>query len=159
MGRKLPGPRLRGGIGAEAQRHGVSFAYHNHGYGQHPIDGEIPLHLILKKTDPTLVFFEMDIYWTAAGGGDPIQLLKDYPTRYKMLHLKDMKELQHFSGNGGDPSQWMALFPYMTSVGDGVLDIKGIVRRRTGSGLSITSSSRTRWPTRKLHSGGRRTIC
>lgn len=121
-------------IGAEAQRNGLRFAYHNHGYGQHPLDGEIPLHLMLNKTDPALVFFEMDIYWTTAGGGDPIQLLKDYPTRYKMLHLKDMKELRHFKGDGGDPSQWMALFPYMAPVGDGVLDIKGIVAqaRRIG---------------------------
>lgn len=114
-------------IGEQAQRNGLRFAYHNHGYGQHPLEGEIPLHMMLKKTDPARVFFEMDIYWTTAGGGDPIQLLEDYPTRYKMLHLKDMKELRHFSGDGGDPSQWMALFPYMTAVGDGVLDIKGIV--------------------------------
>ena len=69
------------------------------------------------------MFFEMDIYWTAAGGGDPV--LKDYPVRYKLLHLKDMKERRQFKGDGGDSSQWIELFPYMTSVGDGVLDIRG----------------------------------
>ena len=76
-----------------------------------------------------------------------------------MLHLKDMKELQHFSGDGGDPSQWMALFPYMTSVGDGVLDIKGIVAQgAAGSGLSILWSKQDTVanPGKKLHSGGRR---
>jgi len=122
-------------IGEEARRNGVKFAYHNHGYGQHPMQGEIPLNLLFKQTDPALVFFEMDIYWTTAGGGDPIQLLEDHPKRYKMLHLKDMKELQHFKGDGGDPSQWMAMFPYMTSVGDGVLDIKGIVAQAQRAGI------------------------
>jgi sugar phosphate isomerase/epimerase len=122
-------------IGNEARRNGLKFAYHNHGYGLHEMQGQIPLQLMLQQTDPTLVFFEMDIYWTAAGGADPVQYLKDYPTRYKMLHLKDMKERRQFRGDGGDPSQWIELFPYMTSVGDGVLDIKGIVSQGHRSGV------------------------
>jgi sugar phosphate isomerase/epimerase len=122
-------------IGNEARRNGLKFAYHNHGYGLHEMQGQIPLQLMLQQTDPTLVFFEMDIYWTTAGGADPVQYLKDYPTRYKMLHLKDMKERRQFKGDGGDPSQWIELFPYMTSVGDGVLDIKGIVSQGRRSGV------------------------
>ncbi len=122
-------------IGGEARRHGLRFAYHNHGYGWHEQEGEIPLKVVLQRTDPKLVFLEMDIFWTTAGGADPVQLLKDYPTRYKMLHLKDMKEKRHFSGDGGDPSQWVALFPYMTTVGGGVLDIKGIVSQARLNGV------------------------
>ena len=122
-------------IGNQARRHGVKFAYHNHGYGLHEMQGRIPLELILQQTDPALVFFEMDIYWMTAGGGDPVQYLKDYPSRYKLLHLKDMKERRQFRGDGGDPSQWIELFPYMTSVGDGVLDIKGIVSQGHRSGV------------------------
>ncbi len=122
-------------IGKEARRNGVKFAYHNHGYGLREMQGQIPLQLMLQQTDPTLVFFEMDIYWTTAGGADPVQYLKDYPTRYKMLHLKDMKERRQFKGDGGDPSQWIELFPYMTSVGDGVLDIRGIVSQGHRSGV------------------------
>jgi sugar phosphate isomerase/epimerase len=122
-------------IGSEAHRYGLKFAYHNHGYGLHEMQGQIPLKLLLQQTDPALVFFEMDIYWTTAGGGDPIQYLKDYPTRYKLLHLKDMKERRQFRGDGGDPSQWIELFPYMTSVGDGVLDVKGIVSQGRRSGV------------------------
>jgi len=82
---------------------------------------------LFERTDPKLVYLEMDIFWTTAAGMDPIQLLKDYPTRYKQLHLKDMKEKRVFKGDGGDPVQWMELFPLMASAGDGVLDLKGIV--------------------------------
>lgn len=122
-------------IGAQARSHGLKFGYHNHGYGLREVQGQIPLEIILRRTDPNLVFFEMDIYWTVAGGADPVQLLRENPTRYKLLHLKDMKELRHFRGDGGDPGQWIELFPYMTSVGDGVLDIKGIIAQALMSGV------------------------
>ena len=114
-------------IGEDAKKNGVKFGYHNHGYGIKPMDGQIPLQIILDNTDPNLVFFEMDIFWTTAGGADPIEYLKKYPNRYKMLHLKDMKEKKQFAGDGGNMGEWMPLFPLMASAGDGVLDLKRII--------------------------------
>lgn len=114
-------------IGAEAKKNGFKFLYHNHGYGLQEIEGTIPLNLLLENTDPELVFFEMDIFWTVAGGADPIDYLEAYPDRYHLMHLKDMKEDVRFSGDGGTPDQWMPLFPYMTNTGEGVLDLKGII--------------------------------
>lgn len=122
-------------IGEQARSSGLKFAYHNHGYGLQEMQGQIPLKVILQRTDPGLVFLEMDIYWTTAGGADPVAYLKEYPSRYKMLHMKDMKERRRFKGDGGDPGQWMELFPYMTAVGDGVIDIKGIVAQAHRSGV------------------------
>jgi len=122
-------------IGEQAQREGLKFAYHNHGYGLHEMEGHIPLNVILEQTDPRLVSLEMDIFWMTAGGGDPVEYLKTYPDRYRMMHLKDMKKLMHFKGDGGDPSQWIDLFQYMTTVGDGVLDIKAIVAQARKSGV------------------------
>jgi sugar phosphate isomerase/epimerase len=122
-------------IGEQAHRSGVKFAYHNHGYGQHPLEGQIPLEVMLAGTNRDLVDWEMDIYWTVAGGGDPAALLRSHPNRYRLMHLKDMKVLKHFAGDGGDPAQWEALFSYMTTVGDGVLDIKSIVQQARKSGV------------------------
>ncbi len=114
-------------IGEKAKKAGLKFAYHNHGYGLTEMDGQIPLELIFDQTDPNLVFFEMDIYWTVAGGADPIDYLKSYPGRYHLMHLKDMKKKVKFSGDGGAPGQWIELFPYMTVLGEGVLDIPSII--------------------------------
>ncbi|HEY9116770.1 MAG TPA: sugar phosphate isomerase/epimerase, partial [Roseivirga sp.] len=100
-------------IGESAKKEGLKYIYHNHGYGFHEMEGEIPIDLILDQTDPELVFMEMDIYWTAAGGADPVDYLKKHPGRYIAMHLKDMKEKKQFSGDGGDPTQWIELFPYM----------------------------------------------
>lgn len=122
-------------VGADAKSKGLKFGYHNHGYGLSPMEGQIPLHLLLERTDPSLVFFEMDVYWTAAGGADPVELLRTHPTRYKMLHLKDMKERKRFRGDGGDSMQWVELFPYMTTAGDGVLDLRAIVAQAKRSGV------------------------
>lgn len=114
-------------IGAAAKKRGIKFAYHNHGYGLSEVDGQIPLNLLLDHTDPDLVFLEMDLFWTIAGRANPIQYLKKYSGRYHCMHVKDMKEMKNFSGDGGNPSQWMALFPNMTSAGKGVVDLKSII--------------------------------
>lgn len=121
-------------IGEEAKKAGIKFGYHNHGYGLHEMEGKVPLQFILENTDPKLVFLEMDLYWTVAGGADPITYLKKYEGRYTMMHVKNMKKLMHFSGDGNDPAQWMELFPYMTTADDGVLDLKSILAtaRETG---------------------------
>lgn len=114
-------------IGENAKKAGIKFAYHNHGYGLAPMEGQIPLQVILKGTDKNLVFFEMDLYWTTAGGANPVDLFKQNPNRYNLVHIKDMKEKVHFSGDGGNSKQWIELFPYMTNAGSGVLDLKTIL--------------------------------
>lgn len=115
-------------IGEQARKNGIRFAYHNHGYGLQEEHGKMPLDIIFAETDPDLVFFEMDIYWTTAGGVNPISLLKKYGQRYQLLHLKDMQPKKQFSGDGNDMSQWMEMFPYMTSAGEGELGVGEIVK-------------------------------
>jgi len=123
-------------IGANAKKEGIKFAYHNHGYGIKPTeDGTVPLEIIIDNTDPDLVFLEMDVFWTTAGGADPVTWLKKYPNRYHLLHLKDMKPKKTFTGDGGDPSQWMELFPYMTTTGDGELAVAEIVKTGLETGV------------------------
>jgi sugar phosphate isomerase/epimerase len=122
-------------IGAEAKKSGIKFAYHNHGYGLSELEGQIPLELIFANTDPALVFFEMDLYWTTAGGADPITLLKKHTGRYNLMHVKDMSKKVRFSGDGGDPKQWIELWPYMTTAGKGVLDLKSIISTAKENGV------------------------
>ncbi|MFR8355111.1 MAG: sugar phosphate isomerase/epimerase family protein [Parabacteroides sp.] len=81
---------------------GIPFGYHNHDFefakvvpggtgavfGRHN-KGEKIYDLFLKDTDPDLVFFEMDVYWTVIGQNDPVEYMKKYPDRIKLLHIKD----------------------------------------------------------------------
>ena len=122
-------------IGGKAKQVGLKFVYHNHGYGFNKIENQVPIELVFDQTESNLVFFQMDLFWTIAGGMNPSDLLNAYPGRYVSMHVKDMKKLTRFSGDGGDPSQWMELFPEMASLGDGVLDIPKIISTAQKQGV------------------------
>jgi sugar phosphate isomerase/epimerase len=122
-------------IGEEAVKLGLRFGYHNHGYGLQELDGIIPVQMIIENTDPKSVFLEMDLFWTVAGGVDPIAWLQKYPGRYKMMHVKNMKQKVKFSGDGGDPQQWIELFPQMSTADAGALDLKSILGAAKKSGV------------------------
>lgn len=122
-------------IGKNAREEGIRFGYHNHGYGLKPWGEERPIDIILEQTDPDLVFFEMDLFWTTAGGINPIELLDKHPNRYKMLHIKDMKPIKEFQGDGSSPQEWFGLFPNMTSCGKGDIDLNGIIKKSKEIGV------------------------
>ncbi|MDR0429865.1 MAG: TIM barrel protein [Tannerellaceae bacterium] len=45
--------------------------------------------IFIANTDPSLVCFELDVYWTVRGGNDPLEYLLKHPDRIKALHIKD----------------------------------------------------------------------
>jgi sugar phosphate isomerase/epimerase len=114
-------------IGESAHANGITFFYHNHGYGHQEMEGVIPFDLILKETDPEKVKMQMDVFWFTAAGVDPIKTLEANPGRFPLLHVKDMKEKKTFSGDGGNMQEWMGLFPFLTDAGQGVLPLEEIL--------------------------------
>lgn len=99
--------------GEIAKEAGTRFAYHNHGYSFEKIDGEYPQDVLMRRCDPELVDFELDIYWVAAVNADPADWLKRYPNRFKLGHVKDITrngEPQTTTlGQGG--IDWATLLP------------------------------------------------
>ena len=51
--------------------------------------GDVVYDLLLDGTDPSLVFFEMDVYWTVMGQNDPLEYFEKYSDRFPILHIKD----------------------------------------------------------------------
>jgi len=45
--------------------------------------------IIVENTNPHYVAFQVDVMWAADGGADPVELLRQYPTRIQLLHIKD----------------------------------------------------------------------
>ncbi|MBN8576379.1 MAG: sugar phosphate isomerase/epimerase [Cytophagales bacterium] len=134
-------------IGKRMADYGLTLVYHNHGYEHWHENGQTPMEILLKNTDPQHVVFEMDIFWMTAGGASPVEFLKSNPGRFKLLHLKDAQEPIRFSGDGGTPDQWMTLFPKMADPGTGVFDIKGIVAQAVKSGAEHFYLERDLTPT------------
>jgi len=71
---------------------GMKFYYHNHGYEFARYKDGTLFDLLVAKTDPKYVHFQMDVLWTVFPGQDPAALLKKYPDRWLLLHLKDLKK-------------------------------------------------------------------
>ena len=77
-------------VGKRLKEHGIQFFYHNHGYEFYPYKDGTLFDLMMAKTDPELVKYQMDILWTVFPGQDPVKLLKKYPDRWLSMHLKDL---------------------------------------------------------------------
>ena len=81
---------------------GIQFFYHNHGFEFYPWkDGKTLFDLLMEKTDPELVKMEMDVMWTVFPGQDPVKLVKKYPDRWVLFHLKDLKKGVEGNMSGG----------------------------------------------------------
>ena len=78
-------------LGTMTKAAGMRLAYHNHDYefGAAPSGSGTILDAMIAGTDPSLVDFEMDVYWVTKAGSDPLALMAKYPGRFPLLHLKD----------------------------------------------------------------------
>ena len=80
-------------IGKKCADAGMKYGYHNHSHEFRKVEDKVMLDYMLENTDPQNVFFEMDVYWTVMGKASPVAYFKKYPGRFKLLHIKDQKEI------------------------------------------------------------------
>lgn len=69
---------------------GLRLAYHNHDFEFEKFGETTGYQILLNETDKNLVDFELDLYWVARSGNDPLKLFKQNPGRFTMWHVKDM---------------------------------------------------------------------
>jgi len=110
-----------------AAEHGLAFGYHNHWWECQPVDGHYPYRIMLERLDPA-IFFEIDVYWARTGGVDPVSMVREIGRRAPLLHIKD--------GPATAPE------PPMVAVGEGALDIPGIIRAGQGTEWLIVELDR-----------------
>lgn len=118
---------------ARAKDMGIRFAFHNHDYEFRPlpspariaagpgITAKTGYDVLMQETDPELVFFEVDCYWVAQAGRDPLSLLRLLGNRLKLLHLKDRAPGFPTSFDMGQSSS------HFVPVGRGTLDWPSIL--------------------------------
>jgi len=76
-------------LGAQCRTAGFHFGYHNHAHEFADVAGQSMWERLVAATDPTLVGFELDVFWAAAAGADPVALIGQHGARLPLLHLKD----------------------------------------------------------------------
>ncbi len=111
------------------RENGMKFCYHTHGYEFRPYQNKTLFDYLVTHTDPKYVNYEMDVFWVKQPGQDPVALLKKYPTRFSMLHLKDRKPGTEGNQNGNAPVETNVI------LGQGDVGIAAIMKQAKKIGI------------------------
>jgi len=114
--------RLFNELGTKCAAEGMKFAYHNHAFEFEPFHGTTLFDYLFENTDPELVRMELDCYWVELGKRDAKAMIEKYKERIVSVHMKDGKEVE--------PGKFMN-----TVLGDGFVDIEGIVAAAQSNGV------------------------
>lgn len=108
--------------GEYAKKAGVRFGYHNHNFEfeKKGPDGRLIVEWLLHEVDPKLMAMEMDIYWVAFAGHNPLDWFRIYPGRWELCHVKDMARSEKRES---------------IEVGDGSIDFPTILGQSAKAGL------------------------
>lgn len=80
-------------VGAKCKAKGIRFGYHNHDKEFTTIEGTTLYDYMLQNTDPSLVFFQLDLWWIHVGGKQAVDYFNKYPGRFLFYHVKDEEEV------------------------------------------------------------------
>jgi sugar phosphate isomerase/epimerase len=105
-------------IGEQFNAAGINFGYHNHAFEFDAIDNYIPMDILISNTDADKVTFEADLFWVNKAGHNPVDLIKKYPGRISLFHVKDANAEKEEA-----------------TVGQGVIDFKSIFKIGKKKGL------------------------
>lgn len=118
--------------GRQCRDAGLQLCYHHHSFEFGPLeDGRTTgWEILVHEFDRDLVKFEIDVFWAAIGGLDPVKTLQDLRGRVAQVHLKDLK--------AGTPRHWDegAVPPEaFKELGQGSLDMKRIIEVCAATGV------------------------
>lgn len=117
-------------IGKKVSDNGLRFGIHNHAIEfNKKFDGKTVYDIFVENTDPSLVFFQPDVYWIKYAGYDPVKVIEKLENRCFLVHLKDMKD---------------EVSKDMIELGQGILNFKDIVKacEKAGTEYYIVENDR-----------------
>lgn len=82
------------------KENGISLCYHPHGYEFRPYENGTLFDYLVANLNPEYANFEMDVFWIKHPGQEPVALLKKYPKRFFLMHLKDRRPGTEGNQNG-----------------------------------------------------------
>lgn len=105
---------------------GIGLGYHNHNMEFAPVDGTTGWSILVERTEPALVHFEVDIGWVQSAGLDPAEVIRTLGPRVRQLHLKDVA--------AGTPVNF-ALETKPAVAGTGIVDWPAVLRAARVAGV------------------------
>lgn len=114
---------------------GLQFCYHHHSFEFEPLASEgggkeRGWDVLLSRCDKELVGLEVDVFWVATAGLDPVATMADLGSRVTLLHLKDRAKDAQVTFNEGDVPAGA-----FKEVGSGGLDFPAILKAARTAGV------------------------
>lgn len=78
-----------GGFARRFADQGIRLGYHNHSFEFEPFEGTTIWDILLAEL-PTDIDLELDVYWAAVAGRDPVAEIVAAAGRVRLLHMKDL---------------------------------------------------------------------
>lgn len=75
--------------GEKAAKENIKVGYHNHANEFVKINGKYPLDIIAERTNDNVIL-ELDVFWVAYAGVDPIEYIKKCEKKAELIHIKQM---------------------------------------------------------------------
>jgi sugar phosphate isomerase/epimerase len=115
-------------VGEVMKEVGIQFGYHNHNYEFADLDGVVPFFdILMPEMDPELITMEIDLFWATKAGQDPVDLFNQYPGRFQLFHMKDMRTRE-------EPF-FEVIKDDICPVGEGVIDFKRALAAKEVAGM------------------------
>jgi sugar phosphate isomerase/epimerase len=115
--------------GEKMRAAGITFTYHCHGYEFQPHAAGTLFDLIVQETKPEWVGFEIDVFWAAQGGADPAWLIEKHGSRFKLMHVKDLRKGAAINSTGSAPDE------DSVAVGQGSINWVAVMRAAQKAGI------------------------
>ena len=111
------------------EEYGLTFCYHNHGFEMQPYEKGNYFDYMMANTNPNYVSFELDILWAFHPGADPVKLLEKYGSRFKLMHVKDLRKGIVGDFTGATPIE------NDVALGSGQINIRAVIQAAKKSGI------------------------
>ncbi len=119
--------------GEKCRDAGIQLCYHNHSFEFAELeDSKTGFDVLIDEFEPTLVKFEVDVFWVKIGGWDPIGTMKRLDGRIAQVHLKDLKqgtEVQHDEGQVPHDA--------FQELGDGTINMADVIKVAEETGAAL----------------------
>lgn len=111
---------------AVCKANGLTLGLHNHWWEYQRVDGRIAFDILHDLLDEDIIF-EIDTYWVASAGYDPVEEIQKLGDRVRLLHIKDGSTKQEDD---------------MVAVGEGVMPFHNIIPKATAADWLIVELDR-----------------